>query len=135
MQGTIQSKYKKLFTPTFRVVIMGQMFDVSLSQAENEAEKYALTGMGHMYEDFEKLQKEVKSRQAKLKTETLDMNKAERGSVFKEGLSDQALNDIDSFKYKQTKGRNNVGRRKSLDVPVIKNTKKKAKKKKVIKKK
>lgn len=135
MKAKIQEKYKKNFNPTFGTVIFGKIVRVSLSQAENEAEKFATTAMGYMYEGHEKLKKEVLKRQGKPKLEVLDMNKAERGTVFDKNSSPRAK-AIAMFESNQTKGRERMARRKDKKLVAVKKTpKKKPTKKRVSKKK
>lgn len=135
MKAKIKEEYKEKFKSTFRTVVMGQTLDVSLSQAESEAEKYALTGMGYMYVNSAKLKEQVLSRQKKAELVVLDMNNATRGTAFEKGSSPKAKS-IASFEERQAKARAKMFRRKGIDpTAVVTSKKKKASKKRTSKKK
>lgn len=81
----IQSKYEDKFNPYVRTAVNGKVVQVTKKELEQNPRKWINTSLGHWYEDYDKLKKDILSRTAKPKAEKLDMSTARtRGDIFDE---------------------------------------------------
>lgn len=121
MQAKIKEQYKKLFNPTFRITVAKQPVDVSLYQAENQAEKWALTPIIDLYEDKKTVLESALKRKKPVKPVKLDMNTQTRGLAFSEGFGMSGV--IAKFKEAQKANLDKIKRR-MVDEVTEKKTKK-----------
>ena len=118
MKAKISTEHRSKFTPNFRTVVMGKPKDVSLHEAENQAEIWLNSPMVILYENGEKLRQELLKRQKKQPSVKLDMALAKRGKSFDPSVSNQSAKQIELFKLDQAKSISKI--KKIFDAEKIK---------------
>ena len=97
MQARISNKYRNKFQPSFPTAIMGQIVKVTLGEAEKNPEKWIDSPIAPFYENYEKLKEQIHSRRKKVVPVKLDMNHANRGSVFANGGINRKQDAVNKF--------------------------------------
>jgi hypothetical protein len=97
MQARIAKKYRNKFQPSFPTAIMGQIVKVTLGEAEKNPEKWIDSPIAPFYENYKELKEQIHSRRKKAVPVKLDMNHANRGSVFANGGVTKKQDAVNKF--------------------------------------